>query len=130
MSKPVIALIAADLCINILLGLPFLKHNRIVIDHDAADTAIGKTTGFDLLNENKLNPLIVPPPHPISPKHKCDTILCARWQVLKELKWRCAERRQTLELKNMFETCTPINYIASIKNTIQHLASKQELLNL
>ena len=34
-SQPVRALIAADLCTNILLGLPFLKHNKIVIDHDS-----------------------------------------------------------------------------------------------
>lgn len=50
-SHPIRALIAADLCVNILLGLPFLKHNKIVIDHDS-DTAIAKDSNFDLLNEN------------------------------------------------------------------------------
>ena len=49
-SRPVRALIAPDLCTSILLGLPFLKHNKIVIDHES-DTAIDKISGFDLLNE-------------------------------------------------------------------------------
>jgi hypothetical protein len=50
-SKPVRALIAPGLCLNVLLGLPFLVHNKIVIDHDSR-TAIDKTCGFDLMNEN------------------------------------------------------------------------------
>ena len=54
-SKPVHVLITPDLCTNILLGLPFLAHNNIVIDH-AAHTAISKDSGFDLLNENSRMP--------------------------------------------------------------------------
>ena len=73
-SQPVRALIAADLCTNILLGLPFLKHNKIVIDHDS-DTVIDKITGFDLLNENKIFPLLHPPKPRVSPKQKRDNIL-------------------------------------------------------
>jgi hypothetical protein len=33
-SLPIRAILAKDLCTDILLGLPFLKHNKIVIDHD------------------------------------------------------------------------------------------------
>ena len=87
-SQPVRALIAADLCTNILLGLPFLKHNKIVIDHDS-DTVIDKITGFDLLNENKISPLLHPPKPRVSPKQKRDNILLIQRQVLEELKWRC-----------------------------------------
>jgi Aspartyl protease len=83
-SWPVRALIAPDLCINILLGLPFIKHNKIVIDHDA-DTAIDKLTGFDLLNENKSSPLLIPTTPRLSPKQKRDNILHIRRQVLEEL---------------------------------------------
>ena len=125
-SRPVRALIAANLCTNILLGLPFLKHNKIVIDHEL-DTAIDKSTGFDLLNENKPCPLITPLPPQISPKQKRAKILRTRRQVLEELKWRCAERRQVLEQNNLFGTTTAICHISSIKNTIRRLASKQEL---
>ena len=44
-SKVVRALIAPGLCRNILLGLPFLVHNKIVIDHEAR-TAVDKSCGF------------------------------------------------------------------------------------
>ena len=50
-SYPVCALITPGLCLNILLGLPFLAHNKIVIDHEA-HTAVDKSCGFDLLNGN------------------------------------------------------------------------------
>ena len=127
-SHPVRALIAPDLCINILLGLPFLKHNKIIVDHEL-DTAICKTSGFDLLNENKPCPLTTPPIPQLSPKWKCDTILHICWQVLEELKWRCSNRLQTLEQNNLFEPLQPLNHIASIRTTIEHLASKQDLLD-
>jgi Aspartyl protease len=56
-ARPVTALIANDLCIDILLGLPFLKHNKIVIDHEL-DTAVEKNSGFDLLHEEAPCPLL------------------------------------------------------------------------
>ena len=54
-SKPICALVAPGLCSNILLGLPFLTHNNIVIDH-AARTAIDKESGFDLMNDESIMP--------------------------------------------------------------------------
>ena len=50
-SHSVTAIIAPHLCTNILLGLPFLAHNKIVIDHNA-HTVIHKPSGFDLLNKD------------------------------------------------------------------------------
>jgi len=50
-SRSVTAIITPGLCTNILLGLPFLAHNKIVIDA-AARSAIHKPSGFDLLNED------------------------------------------------------------------------------
>jgi hypothetical protein len=79
------ALIAQNLCTNILLGLPFLKHNKIIIDHNS-DTAVAKDSGFDLLNENLPSPLTTPPSPRLSAKHKHNTILHTRRQVLEELK--------------------------------------------
>ena len=67
--RPVRALLAPNLCSNILLGLPFLSHNKIVIDH-ASRTAIDKTCGFDLLNENSFCRAAKPPTKPLSPKQK------------------------------------------------------------
>ena len=48
-SKPIIAIIAPGLCTKVLLGLPFLVHNRIVVDHELP-SAIVKDTSVDLLN--------------------------------------------------------------------------------
>lgn len=130
-SRPVRALLAPDLCVNIILGLPFLKHNKIIIDHDS-DTAIDKISGFDLLNENK--PSSLSSPHPpskrLSPLQKHNNILHVRCQVMEELSWHCKEHRLVLEQNNLFNSVTPFNPIAAITNTILHLASQQELLTL
>jgi len=45
----VCAIVAPGLCAPVILGLPFLVHNTIVIDH-ATRTTIDKCTGFDLLH--------------------------------------------------------------------------------
>jgi hypothetical protein len=128
-SRPVKAFIANDLCTNILLGLPFLKHNKIVIDHDA-DTAIDKTTGFDLLNENKSSPLIIPKQPKLFPKQKRDLILHIQRKVLEELKWKCAQRLQFLQQTNSFEKITLFNPIALIKDRIEYLATQEQLSKL
>ena len=56
------AVIALNLVAPVILGLPFLSHNSIVVDH-AACTAIDKQNNFDLLN-----PSVRPPPP--APKKK------------------------------------------------------------
>ncbi|KAF8149947.1 hypothetical protein B0H34DRAFT_667072, partial [Crassisporium funariophilum] len=66
-SKPVRALIAPGLCTSVLLGLPFLAHNKIVIDPDGR-TAIVRENGFDLMNPAKSSRK--PFPIPLSPKHR------------------------------------------------------------
>ena len=112
-SRPVRALIAANLCTNVLLGLPFLKHNKIVIDHEL-DTAVVKDTGFDLLHQNAPSPLITPLPLKLSPKQRRDNLQRVKREVLAELKCRCAERLQVLEQNDYFEKIPPFNPIASI----------------
>jgi len=52
------AIIAPNLVSPVILGLPFLSHNSIVVDH-ATRTAIDKLQNFDLMN-----PTIRPPPTP------------------------------------------------------------------
>jgi len=42
-------IVAPGLCTPVILGLLFLVHNTIVVDH-AARTAVDKHTGFDLLH--------------------------------------------------------------------------------
>ena len=43
------AIVALGLCAPMILGLPFLKHNDIVVDA-SAHTAIDKKSAFNLLN--------------------------------------------------------------------------------
>jgi hypothetical protein len=128
-SRSIRALIAHNLCTNILLGLPFLKHNKIIIDHDL-DTAIAKDSGFDLLHENRPSSLTTPQSPRLSPKQKRDTVLQTRRHVLEELKWQCAARGKLLDENHTTLTLPLQNYIASINNTIKQLALKQELLTL
>ena len=130
-SRPVRALIAHDLCVSILLGLPFLKYNKIVIDHDS-DTAIAKDSNFDLLNENKPSKLTTKPifTTKLSPKDKRISILQLRRNVMRELSIKCTERRKLLENNDLFEITQPPSHIAFIKSTIEKLASQIELSKL
>ena len=54
-SKTVRTIIAPSLCAPVILGLHFLEHNNIVIDH-ATCTVIDKTCSFDLLDEAEISP--------------------------------------------------------------------------
>jgi hypothetical protein len=55
-AKSVRAIIAPNLISPVILGLPFLTHNSIVVDH-ASQTVIDKVRSFDLMN-----PTVRPPP--------------------------------------------------------------------
>ena len=47
--KTVCTIVSCSLCTPVLLGLPFLKHNGIVVDANA-NTTFDKFQNFDLLN--------------------------------------------------------------------------------
>ena len=64
-SKGVRALIAPDLCMPVIFGLPFLTHNNIVTDH-ALRSCIDKKCGYDLINPDP----VLPPLPKLSPKAK------------------------------------------------------------
>jgi hypothetical protein len=128
-SRPVRALVAPGLCSNILLGLPFLVHNKIVIDHEAR-TATDKSCGFDLLHENTTCRIAKPPTINLSPKQKRLVIWKQKKLLLSELKLKCSERLQHLENNNLFEPITNYNFIASITNRIENLACQKKLEKL
>jgi hypothetical protein len=125
-SKPVRALVAPGLCSNILLGLPFLVHNKIVIDH-ADRTAVDKNSGFDLLNEKSFTRRDTPPHASLSPKQKCLLILKQKKILLNELKSILKDRLLQYEQNNLFEIVQPFNHIAAITNRIHELASQKRL---
>jgi hypothetical protein len=76
-SKTVRALVAQNLCTPILLGLPFLTHNHIIIDH-AECTCVSKNANYDLLNPPEIHD------RPTEPKEPRDYCLL-KYQVIAEL---------------------------------------------
>lgn len=86
-SKTVCTIITPSLCAPVILGLPFLTHNNIVVDH-ACCTTMDKESGFDLLNPS-------PPPPPAPPKRKLKDFFHGLKEDCKmlvaELKMVCAE---------------------------------------
>jgi len=127
-SKTVRALIAPELCTNILLGLPFLSHNNIVVDH-AARTAVDKKSGFDLLNNNSkmardTKKKMIPPITRVKQRIE------HRKAMIEELKIVCAKRLIKLGGNNEPPPRKPSDVIAAIKDTMTLLASKDKLIKL
>jgi hypothetical protein len=111
------------------LGLPFLVHNKIVIDHESR-TAIDKSCGFDLLNENTTCRTVLPLHNKDSPIQKRLKILKHKKNLLCELKITCAEHLHHLEDNDLLEIITPFNPIAAITARINVLASEKKLSKL
>jgi len=124
-SKTVRALIAPNLCTNILLGLPFLSHNTIVVDH-ADRTAIDKSSGFDILNDKSRMPRSSDK-KTTPPKDKVKRILDNRREMIKELKIKCAERLVQMNKNGDTHTARPVNATNAIKTTLHRLASQDKL---
>jgi len=120
-SKSFRAVIAPSLCAPVILGLPFLQHNNIVIDH-AARTVIDKNSGFDLLH-----PTLPSPPKP--PKKKLKDFFRDlkedRKLMVTELKMVCAERR--CKIRNFMEDVKPIDAVAAIRQRIETLNTQEQL---
>ena len=108
-SKTVRAIVAPGLCSPVILGLPFLSHNRIVIDHHAC-TVINKESGFDLLNPT---PMSTPPVPKMKLKDFFQQVQDDRKLMVAELNWACAERLRIYG--HRFETVNLINVVAAVR---------------
>lgn len=98
-SKTVCTIISPSLCAPVLLGLPFLKHNGIIVDTNA-HTAIDKFHSFNLLN-----PVLPKPTSPLKPKDKFNyelhnTILKFQKAVINEMKTSFTSKQKL----NVFQT--------------------------
>ncbi|KAF8885403.1 hypothetical protein CPB84DRAFT_1685520 [Gymnopilus junonius] len=112
-SKTVCALIAPGLCMPIILRLPFLSHNKLVIDADS-HTCIDKTTGYDLIEDGKLTFEEVRPVDVIVP------IRCAVERLSAIEKLRKHSDKVKRDFKEIFEPIPhidwlPMDYVAHIK---------------
>jgi hypothetical protein len=120
-SRVVRALVAPGLCTPLLLGGPFLSHNKVVIDHQTR-TCVAKDDDYDLL-------------HPLE---KTQQELCStaslpllydyKRAVVNELNLVLPELRNIVE-----ESCEPVDglhIIAAVDARIASLAHAEELSRL
>jgi hypothetical protein len=123
-AKSVRAIVAPGLCAPVILGLPFLAHNNIVIDHSAC-TAVDKASGFDLLHP-------LPPPVPEPPKQRLKDFFQELKQnqalLVTELKMVCVERLCTQ--KHREEPVKQLDLMCAAKDRIANLAAQVELTKL
>ena len=137
-SHTVKAIVAPGLCHDILLGLPFLSHNQIVIDHTAR-TAIDKVSGFDLLNENAHIPMrkikaIAPRVRRAELKRELELerelVLNLRKVMITELKSKLLYRNAEKSDEQRSEPVLATNVITAVSAAIEFIASKERLAKL
>jgi Retroviral aspartyl protease len=123
-SKSIRAVVAPSLCAPVILGLPFLSHNKIVIDHEKR-TVIAKESRFDLLNPK-------PTAQPRPQKKKLKEILHDLQEDCKlmvaELKMICAER--ACKIRNHLEQVKPVDHVAAIRSCLEELNAQDQLIQL
>ena len=120
-AKTVHAVISPSLCAPVILGIPFLAHNNIVIDH-AARTVIDKISNFDLMN-----PSPPPPPKPLKQtlKQFFKDLQEDRKLMLTELKMVWAERLCTI--RNCMEDVKPVDVVGALHIHIKALTAQDQL---
>ena len=114
-SCSVHAIVAPNLCTPLLLGGPFLHHNKIVIDHKVR-TCTAKDQNYELLNPQPLQKSVVPSPPKMSKYHH---------EVFQELKHILPEYKQLVD--NSCEPVMGVNIVAAICQRITTLASTEQL---
>ena len=119
-SRTICAIVAPGLCAPMILGLPFLKHNDIVVDVSTC-TAIDKKSAFDLLN-----PVI--PVKPV-PKKKLkdffEDLQADRKLMVAELNLVCQERK--CMTMHSFEVVKLVDIVTVIQERIETLATQDKL---
>ena len=112
-------LITQMLCVPVLLGLPFLVHNDIVINH-MEWIVIDKTSGLNLLNPTWLE-------LPVPPKRKLKDIFT---EVIAMQKLLAAELKLVCHAQYIEGVMvTPTKIIATVRQTIKAYRN-QKWLNL
>jgi hypothetical protein len=125
-SRTVHAVVTPGLCTDIILGLPFLRINKIVIDHEQ-NTCIAKDSNYDLLH---------PPPLPVQLGERIPlqtihrelrrSVAKQKKLVMKQLNSEGHSRKDKLD-----KTCPKLklsNVIAAVRERIEVLADKANLI--
>jgi hypothetical protein len=125
------AVISDDLCYPILLGQPFLKHNKLVIDHDLR-SAVDKNTGFDILNNDPYQDSVLCHDKPSIGQPQASCLTCQ--DIYDEHRDRlenasihflslCPKTQCTAQFTDV--TTQTINVIGALKDTIVNLEVRQ-----
>ena len=116
------ALVIETLCTNFILELPFLCHNKIVIDCDAG-TVIHKPSGFNLLNSETSQPC--------NKKHIWHAIQSSRCSILHYCKSVFEKLKIVGESRHSLceesTPCHPASFLATIRSHIESLAFQEDL---
>jgi len=121
-SRTVRAIIAPNLCTPLLLGGPFLQHNRIIIDHELR-TCITKDADYDLLQQGQTHSVPVKRVSSWGPE-----LFWMKRNVINELKEKLPEWKTIVE--NECEPVKDVDVIAAIRARIDTLAYQEEMKKL
>lgn len=119
-SRTVHAIIAPNLCTPLLLGGPFLAHNKIVIDHELR-TVIAKDDNYDLLN-----PPAAKPTRPTSIVPNQLQVYGFKQDVVSELKQILPKYKAIID--NECEPVKGIDVVAAVRGHIDRLAIHEQLI--
>lgn len=120
-AKPVRALITPGLCMPVILGLPWLEHNRIVCDH--ADRAcIVKDLNYDLLH-----PPLIAPPKPPKKKLKQQISENKRYKKLALEELVNAVREKWAPRRTADDIVKQVDVVAAIRNRIATVSILRDL---
>ncbi|THH11767.1 hypothetical protein EW146_g7927 [Bondarzewia mesenterica] len=119
-SRTVRALVAPDsLCLPIIFGGPFLKHNRMVVDHEFV-SCVSKDSGYDLLHP--------PASAPVPVSNISLSVHDARTLVMNELSARLLSQRALINRR-----CEPVlqpDLMAAVSATLAALTHADQLIEL
>jgi hypothetical protein len=114
-AKKFCAIVAPNLCSPVILGLPFLKHNKVVIDHEL-QTVVPKGTRVNLADKDTSH-------RPkMTWKEEARMVRGNREATLRELKGKCEMRQRQVD--ESCEHVKPINYVALIKQCLEVLSAQ------
>jgi hypothetical protein len=95
-SSMVCTIIVPNLCVPVILGIPFLSHNNVVINHTER-IVYDKIAGFDLLHSK---PPPAPSPHKQTLKEMHVNIIKHKQLMVAKLKTFCATHKLAKEHMN------------------------------
>jgi hypothetical protein len=123
-SRTVRAIVAENLCADIILGLPFLCVNKLVMDYENG-TCIDKASGFDILHPT--SPVRETAKTPLQQKHRelQKTIRGDRKSMLEELSNVTTDRQKACNASA--EAVKKFDVVGAVRTRIEQLAHQDYL---